>query len=141
MFVGIDRLKEVNDTHGHEFGDLLLRAVALRLAKSAGKSDTVARIGGDEFVIILDEVREIGDANAVASKVERDVAAPYLLRRSRLNVTVSIGISFYPENGEDANTLLGAAGYAMYLAKRKGGNSHLTCLPGVPHPGEDPERD
>jgi diguanylate cyclase (GGDEF)-like protein/PAS domain S-box-containing protein len=141
MFVGIDRLKEVNDTHGHEFGDLLLRAVALRLTESAGKSDTVARIAGDEFVIILDEVREIGEANAVASNFERAVATPYLLRRSRVNVTVSIGISFYPENGEDVNALLGAAGYAMYLAKRKGGNSHLTCLPGVPHPGEDPERD
>ena len=138
LFMDIDRFKEVNDTFGHEVGDLLLHAVALRITKSVRKSDTVARIGGDEFVIIMERVRQVGEADTVASKVERAVAAPYLLQRHRLNVTVSIGISFYPDNGEDPDTLLRAADYAMYLAKKEGGNSHLTCQPGTPGLGDAP---
>ncbi|HEY5474799.1 MAG TPA: GGDEF domain-containing protein [Candidatus Limnocylindrales bacterium] len=135
LFMDIDRFKEVNDAHGHEFGDLLLRAVAQRLRKSVRQSDTVARIGGDEFVIILETVRQIGEGGTVALKVERALATPYLLKSHRLQVTVSMGISFYPENGEDVDTLLRAADYAMYLAKREGGNRHLTCLPGLPDTG------
>jgi diguanylate cyclase (GGDEF)-like protein len=134
----IDRFKEVNDTLGHEVGDLLLRAVALRLTKSVRKSDTVARIGGDEFVIIMERVRQVGEADTVASKIERAVAAPYLLQRHRLNVTVSVGISFYPDNGEDPDMLLRAADYAMYLAKKEGGNNHLTCQPGTLGLGDAP---
>jgi diguanylate cyclase (GGDEF)-like protein/PAS domain S-box-containing protein len=136
LFMDIDRFKEVNDTHGHEFGDLLLRAVAQRLTKSVRQSDTVARIGGDEFVIILETVRRIGEAGTVANNVRRALARPISIHEHEMNVTVSIGVSFYPENGEDADTLLRAADYAMYLAKGEGGNSHLTCLPGLPQPGE-----
>lgn len=141
LYMDIDRFKEVNDTLGHEVGDLLLRAVALRLTKSVRKSDTVARIGGDEFVIVMERVRRVGEADTVASKIERAVAAPYLLQRHRLNVTVSVGISFYPDNGEDPDTLLRAADYAMYLAKKEGGNSHLTCQPGTPGLGDAPATD
>jgi diguanylate cyclase (GGDEF)-like protein/PAS domain S-box-containing protein len=136
LFMDIDRFKEVNDTHGHEFGDLLLRAVAQRLAKSVRQSDTVARIGGDEFVIILETAHQIGEADAVADHVLRALATSFTLQKRTVEVTVSIGVSFCPENGEDADTLLRAADYAMYLAKRQGGNRHLTCLPGLPRPGE-----
>src|SRR5665811_985876 len=76
LFMDIDRFKEVNDTYGHEFGDLLLRAVALRLTKSVRQSDTVARIGGDEFVIVLETVHQIGEADAVANNVRRALARP-----------------------------------------------------------------
>jgi diguanylate cyclase (GGDEF)-like protein/PAS domain S-box-containing protein len=136
LFMDIDRFKEVNDAHGHEFGDLLLRAVAQRLTKSVRQSDTVARIGGDEFVVILETVHQIGEAGTVANNVRRALAGPITIGEHRMNVTVSIGISFFPENGNDADTLLRAADYAMYLAKREGGNRHLTCLPGLPRPGE-----
>jgi diguanylate cyclase (GGDEF)-like protein len=132
----IDRFKDVNDSHGHELGDLLLQAVAKRLTKSLRQSDTVARIGGDEFVIILESVCEIRDADAVGLKVQRALAKSLTLQRHRVKATVSIGISFYPENGGDVDTLLRAADYAMYLAKREGGNRHITCLPREPHPGE-----
>ena len=136
LFMDIDRFKEVNDTYGHEFGDLLLRAVAQRLTKSVRQSDTVARIGGDEFVIVLETVHQIGEAEAVANNVRRALARPINIQEHEMKVTVSIGISFYPENGEDADTLLRAADYAMYLAKKEGGNRHLTCLPGLFRPGE-----
>jgi len=132
----IDRFKEVHDAHGHEFGDLLLRAVAQRLTKSVRQSDTVARIGGDEFVIILETVRQIGEGDTVANHVRRALARPITILEHAMNVTVSMGISFYPDNGEDADTLLRAADYAMYLAKREGGNRHTTCLPGLARPGE-----
>lgn len=136
LFMDIDRFKDVNDSHGHEFGDLLLRAVAQRLTKSVRQSDTVARIGGDEFVIILETVHQVADADTVALKVLHAIARPFALDRHRVKATVSIGVSFYPENGEDADTLVRAADYAMYLAKKEGGNRHVTCLPGMPRSGE-----
>jgi diguanylate cyclase (GGDEF)-like protein/PAS domain S-box-containing protein len=134
LFLDIDGFKDVNDSYGHEFGDLLLRAFAQRLAKSVRQSDTVARIGGDEFVIILDPAQQIR-ADTVALKVLHLLAKPLTLERHRIEVTVSIGISFYPENGADTETLLRAADYAMYLAKREGGNRHVACLPGLIQPG------
>ncbi len=140
LFMDIDRFKEVNDTLGHEVGDLLLRAVGQRLTKSVRQSDTVARIGGDEFVIMLETVHDSRGADAVADTVQRALARSFSIQKHTLKVSVSIGISFYPENGEDADTLLRAADYAMYLAKREGGNRHLTCLPGMPNPGESPRQ-
>jgi diguanylate cyclase (GGDEF)-like protein/PAS domain S-box-containing protein len=134
LFLDIDGFKDVNDSYGHEFADLLLRAIAQRLAKSVRQSDTVARIGGDEFVIILDPAQQIR-ADTVALKVLHLLAKPLTLERHRIEVTVSIGISFYPENGADTETLLRAADYAMYLAKREGGNRHVACLPGLIQPG------
>jgi len=139
LYMDIDRFKEVNDSHGHEFGDLLLRAVAKRLSKSVRQSDTVARIGGDEFVIILETVHELREAGAVGLHVQRALAKSFTLDRQRVSITASIGISFYPQNGADPDTLLRAADYAMYLAKREGGNRHVACPPGTPQPG-DPKR-
>ena len=136
LYMDIDRFKEVNDSRGHEFGDLVLRAVAKRLTKSVRQNDTVARIGGDEFVIIVETVHQIQDAETVARKIERALAIPFTLQKHRVKVTLSVGISFYPENGGDTDTLLRAADYAMYLAKREGGNRHLTCSQGVPHSGD-----
>jgi len=136
LYLDIDRFKDVNDSHGHEFGDLLLRAVAQRLTKSVRQSDTVARIGGDEFVVVLETVHETREADAVGRNIQRALAKSFTLDRKRLKITASIGISFYPENGKDPDTLLRAADYAMYLAKRQGGNRHVTCLPGPPEPGD-----
>jgi diguanylate cyclase (GGDEF)-like protein/PAS domain S-box-containing protein len=136
LYMDIDRFKEINDSRGHEFGDLVLRAVAKRLTKSVRQNDTVARIGGDEFVVIVETVHQIRDAETVALKIERALAIPFTLQKHKVKVTLSVGISFYPENGEDTDTLLRAADYAMYLAKREGGNRHLTCTQGVPHSGD-----
>ena len=135
LFMDIDRFKDVNDSHGHEFGDLMLRAVGQRLTESVRQSDTVSRIGGDEFVIILETVYQPGEAEAVALHVERALGRAFTLQRHKVKVTVSIGISFYPDNGSDPDALLRAADYAMYLAKRDGGNRHLICVPGHPESG------
>jgi diguanylate cyclase (GGDEF)-like protein/PAS domain S-box-containing protein len=136
LYMDIDHFKDVNDSYGHEFGDLLLRAVAKRLAKSLRQSDTVARIGGDEFVIILETAHEIRDVETLARRAQRALAKSFTVQGHRMKATVSIGISFYPENGSDADTLLRAADYAMYLAKREGGNRHIACPPGVLNPGK-----
>ena len=136
LYMDIDSFKEVNDTRGHEFGDQLLQAVAKRLTKSVRQSDTVARIGGDEFVIILETVHEARAAEAVGRNVQRALARSFTVDKHRLSITVSIGISFFPENGADSDTLLRAADYAMYLAKREGGNRHLICPPNAPHLSE-----
>jgi diguanylate cyclase (GGDEF)-like protein len=141
LYMDTDHFKDVNDSYGHEFGDLLLRAVAKRLTKSVRQSDTVARIGGDEFVIILEAAHEIRDAETVTLRVQRALATSFNLERHRVKAAVSIGLSFYPANGADADTLLRAADYAMYLAKREGGNRHITCLPSVPHPGDVIEKE
>jgi diguanylate cyclase (GGDEF)-like protein/PAS domain S-box-containing protein len=132
LFMDVDHFKEVNDSHGHEFGDLLLKAVAQRLVGSVRQSDTVARIGGDEFVIILEAARKISDAERAALKVQQALEKSFVIEGHEVNGTASIGISFYPQNGLDADTLLRAADYAMYMAKRGGGNRHLSCIPGEP---------
>lgn len=140
LFMDIDRFKEVNDSRGHDFGDLLLRAFAKRLAKGVRKSDTVARIGGDEFVIILENLHDVAEADGIASKLQAALARPFTLDATRLKVTASIGISFYPDNGRETETLLRAADYAMYLAKRRGGNGHVTYLPDAPDSGGVPQK-
>jgi diguanylate cyclase (GGDEF)-like protein/PAS domain S-box-containing protein len=136
LFLDVDHFKDVNDSYGHEFGDLLLRAVARRLTESVRQSDIVSRIGGDEFVIILETIRQASDADTVALKVLDAVARPLTLERHRLKVTVSIGLSLYPENGEEPDTLLRAADSAMYRAKKEGGNRHFACSPAISNAGD-----
>ena len=136
LFMDIDGFKGVNDSYGHEVGDLLLQAVAGRLTKSVRQSDTVARIGGDEFVIIPETVRDVRGAEAIAVKIQEALARPVVIQKHTMTVSASIGISFYPQNGDDADTLLRAADSAMYLAKREGGNRHVACPPGLPSRGE-----
>jgi diguanylate cyclase (GGDEF)-like protein len=130
LYMDLDHFKEVNDAHGHELGDLLLRAVAGRLRKSVRQSDTVARMGGDEFVIVLEALHEMSDADVVGANVLRAIARSFTLQKRKVKITASIGISFFPDNGTDVDTLLRAADYAMYLAKRQGGNGYVNCLPG-----------
>jgi diguanylate cyclase (GGDEF)-like protein/PAS domain S-box-containing protein len=134
LFLDIDDFKSINDARGHEFGDLVLRSIGATLVGTVRASDTVARIGGDEFVVIIDALDKGDHATLVADKIRRNVAKPLTLKRHKLNVTVSIGIGLYPENGKDADVVLGAADYAMYLAKAQGKNRVLTCpvdLPGA----------
>jgi diguanylate cyclase (GGDEF)-like protein/PAS domain S-box-containing protein len=127
LFIDLDGFKAVNDAHGHEFGDLLLRAVAQRLVRCVRSSDTVARIGGDEFVVILDHLDKSDHARIVAEKVRRTLARATTLQRRRVRITVSIGIGSHPQNGSDAEILLRAADYAMYLAKKGGKDAWAMC--------------
>jgi diguanylate cyclase (GGDEF)-like protein/PAS domain S-box-containing protein len=132
LFLDVDDFKATNDAHGHEFGDLVLQKLAEDLLGSVRSSDTVARIGGDEFVIVLETLGGRQDAKLVADKILASVAEPFTLERHEVKMTVSIGISFHPDNVGDAEVLLRAADYAMYLAKGQGKNGWQVCPKGLP---------
>ena len=124
LFVDMDRFKTINDTLGHESGDQLLQALAGRFTVSVRDGDTVARFGGDEFVILLDDVAAAGDVGAVAQKVLEALAAPFSIDDRQIYITASIGISLYPHDGEDSSSLIKNADIAMYRAKELGKNTH-----------------
>jgi diguanylate cyclase (GGDEF)-like protein/PAS domain S-box-containing protein len=122
MFLDLDNFKWVNDSLGHASGDLLLNAVATRLAETVRSSDTVARLGGDEFVVLLTQTASDAEIAHVAGKIIDAVARPIGLAGHDFHVTTSMGISIYPNDGDDAATLLKHADTAMYAAKSAGKN-------------------
>lgn len=122
MYLDLDRFKEVNDTLGHDVGDLLLKSAADRLRKCVRTSDTVARLGGDEFTILLTNQNSLADVEHVAQEVLRQLSLPFRLGSEELYVSASIGITVAPEDASDAETLLKNADQAMYAAKGLGGN-------------------
>jgi diguanylate cyclase (GGDEF)-like protein/PAS domain S-box-containing protein len=122
LFLDLDRLKYVNDTLGHEVGDLLLREAADRLAGSLRDIDTVCRLAGDEFVVLLTEISEVGDAAVAAQRIIEILSAPFELNGHVLSVTISIGISVFPSDGQEGGLLLEKADIAMYRAKTLGRN-------------------
>jgi len=117
MMVDLDHFKMVNDTLGHLQGDLLLKAVANRLQNAIRQSDTVARMGGDEFMLIFENVTGQEDAEVLGKKIQDIFAPSFLINDLEYHITASIGIGLYPEDGEDFETLIRAADVAMYRAK------------------------
>jgi len=124
MLFDLDHLKKVNDSYGHNVGDLLLQAVSQRLLGLLRKSDTVARMGGDEFLLILPEMNTREDAIITAERILDSLSTPFHLDSHEILITTSIGIAFFPEDGEDANSLIKKADISMYKAKEKGGNMY-----------------
>jgi diguanylate cyclase (GGDEF)-like protein/PAS domain S-box-containing protein len=120
LFLDLDRFKNINDTLGHGVGDRLLQLVAQRLAGTVRGMDTVARLGGDEFVIALGNLRDVEGAETVARKVLQALTAPYQIETHELQITTSIGISIYPEDGSELDELLKKADQALYRAKEQG---------------------
>ena len=120
MFVDIDRFKMINDSLGHAVGDALLKEIAARLVNQLREGDTICRIGGDEFVVVLPEVKRSSDVAHVAQKVIEQLSLPVTVEERELVVTCSIGIAVYPEDGRDAETLIRNADAAMYHAKELG---------------------
>jgi diguanylate cyclase (GGDEF)-like protein len=118
LFLDLDRFKYVNDTLGHEIGDRLLEGVAQRLRQCVRAGDCVARLGGDEFTVVLSELGEVGAAAHVAQKIGTALGAPFPVSGHEIFVSASIGISVFPQDGEDVSTLLRHADTAMYRAKR-----------------------
>lgn len=123
LFLDLDRFKQINDTLGHDAGDELLREVARRLGEALRRSDTVARMGGDEFVILLPQVDDEEQAATTARKVLAAIEEPFVLLGERYNVTASVGISLFPRDGADEQTMLKNADVAMYEAKGAGLNA------------------
>ena len=124
MFLDLDRFKTINDTLGHQVGDELLREVACRLSRLVRESDFVARLGGDEFVIILPAISTPADAATVASKITATLSTPIEADGHELHTSPSIGISIFPDDGTDGNTILKNADTAMYHAKAAGRNNY-----------------
>jgi diguanylate cyclase len=124
MFVDLDQFKIVNDTYGHEAGDSVLRTIAGRLKESTRGDDTVSRHGGDEFLILLNEIREETNIPAIVEKIINKIKIPCNIRVRDLSIdriiTASIGISIFPKHGTTAETLVKSADNAMYVAKRSG---------------------
>jgi diguanylate cyclase (GGDEF)-like protein/PAS domain S-box-containing protein len=135
LFVDLDSFKRINDTLGHDVGDQLLQAVAERLLNSTRKSDyvarsddedtinTVSRLGGDEFIVLLNEIVHTYDATVVARRILADLSLPFMLTGNEVFITASVGISLYPADGKDVETLLKNADIAMYSAKEHGKNN------------------
>lgn len=129
LFIDLDRFKDVNDTLGHAMGDLLLQAVAQRLLQCVRGSDTVARIGGDEFVVLLEGCQAREHAGMVATKILAAFGPAFDLAGLPVPMQPSIGMALYPEHGEAEDVLLGHADAAMYTAKKDGGNRVHAAAP------------
>lgn len=123
MFIDLDNFKDINDSLGHEVGDILLKAVAERLKSLLRQQDTVSRLGGDEFVILTEELRD-GEAEVLAERCRGAMSLPFPLQGNDLYVSASMGIALYPDDGDDVGALLQSADSAMYRAKQSGRNTY-----------------
>jgi len=124
IFIDLDRFKEINDTLGHDVGDKVIQTLAKRLYKSLRKVDTIARFGGDEFILLLENIADLQDVNEVIEKLMKSMEAPFVVDEHQLYLTLSAGISIYPDDGDDAEVLIRNADTAMYRAKNDGRNTY-----------------
>lgn len=124
LFIDLDHFKMINDSLGHEIGDFLLKAVAERLLACVRNEDTVARQGGDEFIVVLNSIGESLDAAKVAQKILDSLGQPYHIHENELHIGGSIGIAIFPEDGTNAEALLKNSDIAMYYAKENGRNNY-----------------
>lgn len=122
LFLDLDWFKPINDTWGHQMGDLLLRAVAERMKQRVRAADTLSRIGGDEFIVLLTDLDEPGSAPRIAESLRQALAQPFTIEGHELTISASIGIALYPDHGADAEELSRHADLAMYRAKQGGRN-------------------
>ena len=122
MIIDLDRFKEVNDSYGHDVGDILLQEAARRISTCVRESDTVARLGGDEFTVILPELPDIGHADDAAQKILTKLSEPYRINGEIIQIEASIGISIYPNDAKNISALMKNADQAMYIAKSRGRN-------------------
>ncbi|HXN72570.1 MAG TPA: EAL domain-containing protein [Candidatus Acidoferrales bacterium] len=131
LFLDLDGFKHINDSLGHPIGDKLLQSIAKRLVDCGRSSDTISRQGGDEFVVLLSEVEQSDDAAITARRMLLAVAEPHSIDQHDLHVTASIGLSIYPDDGQDAETLIKNADTAMYQAKENGHQSYKFFKPAM----------
>jgi len=122
LFIDLDRFKEINDTLGHQAGDELLITVAQRMTRCIREADTLARLGGDEFTVLLPDVMRMDDVCKTARRIVASLETPQRINGQRVQISTSIGIAIYPDDGLDADTLLANADAAMYRAKKRGRN-------------------
>jgi len=123
LFIDLDRFKEVNDRFGHSAGDQVLRQVARRLSECLREVDTITRYGGDEFVVLLEEIEDPREVEQVTTRMRDVLAEPIAIDVGAVRVTCSIGAALYPRDGEDIFSLIQRADRAMYRAKERGRNT------------------
>jgi diguanylate cyclase (GGDEF)-like protein len=138
LYLDLDRFKRVNDTIGHGLGDRVLQSVADRLTDIVRESDTVGRVGGDEFTILLPEVSRVQDAVEVADRVLEGLKEPLTIEGRELHTTISMGVAIYPTDAEEADTLLRNAAIAMYRTKEQGGDNYQLYAPAMNGAVADP---
>jgi diguanylate cyclase (GGDEF)-like protein/PAS domain S-box-containing protein len=131
LFLDLDNFKQTNDTLGHAMGDLLLKEVAARLKRCLRTEDTVARVGGDEFLMILPELTQKRQCSEAAGRIIKSISSPFRIQGHDLHVGASIGITIYPMDGEDRETLVKNADLAMYRAKEQGKNNYQLFTPAL----------
>lgn len=131
LFIDLDHFKPINDLMGHDAGDLLLKEVAARLTASVRAEDTVARQGGDEFIVLLSKIVNAQDAEAVAGKILARLTEPFQIKGKELQIGGSLGIALFPSDGEDADTLMKNSDTAMYYAKQNGRNNYQLYQAGM----------
>jgi diguanylate cyclase (GGDEF)-like protein len=124
MFIDLDRFKEVNDLHGHDVGDDVLREVVKRISSCLRRNDTLSRYGGDEFVVVLQTIADRDEASLIAERILDVQTSPIVAGERSLSIGSSIGIAVFPDDGQDGEVLLRAADEAMYQAKRRGRNAY-----------------
>jgi diguanylate cyclase (GGDEF)-like protein len=124
MFLDLDRFKDINDSLGHSVGDLLLKSVGKRLKKTLRECDIVSRMGGDEFLLLLEKTARVQDASKIAKKILKVFKKPFSIDGRKLSITASIGIAIYPKDGKDIDTLMKNADIAMYHVKDTGRNNY-----------------
>lgn len=124
LFIDLDKFKSVNDNYGHEAGDYILKTVAVRLKGIIKSTDTLSRIGGDEFIIIQKELKVSGDAEKVAAAALKELSTAFIYKTNQLFIGGSIGISIFPDHGTDTDMLINKADLAMYEAKNSGGDGY-----------------
>ena len=134
--VDVDNFKHINDTMGHAVGDQVLMTIGARLQESLRPTDTVARMGGDEFTVLLTGLNHSGEAQEIASYLVSKISEPMVLQEIRVEVSVSVGVATYPESGSDVKTLLRNSDAALYQAKARGRNCYQmhsanTCPSGL----------
>jgi diguanylate cyclase (GGDEF)-like protein/PAS domain S-box-containing protein len=131
LFLDLDRFKHINDSRGHEIGDRLLRTVAERVRDTVRKDDEVVRMGGDEFIVVLKQIKRIESVSELAARINDALSAPVLVDTRPLVTTVSIGVSLFPRDGADMGELLRHSDTAMYQAKDRGRNNFQLFSPGM----------
>ncbi len=125
LFVDLDNFKKINDSEGHDIGDLFLKQIAQKLLECCRKEDTVSRFGGDEFTIIITEIKTKKDVEEIAQKIIRKVSEPIEIRHNKIHSSASLGITIYPDDGDNVNQLIKNADIAMYSAKANGKNNYV----------------
>jgi diguanylate cyclase (GGDEF)-like protein/PAS domain S-box-containing protein len=131
MMLDIDKFKGINDQYGHEAGDKLLKTVADRLGNALRKSDTIARMGGDEFMVIVPEMEKSADVSVVVQKILKTFSTPFDCNGFKLPSSTSIGVAMYPEDGDNGEALIRCADIAMYSVKARGGNNFCIYVPEI----------